>query len=75
MKHLSDTQAEVFPRLSLDERVNAWRRARDWARAAYEWWYRAPFEDRRSAYAVYVAAEEQEAAAAEHLRLGTAAVA
>jgi hypothetical protein len=55
-----------------DEPEFVWRVARDRAVTAYRWWSRAPVEHRRAAYAVYLAAEEQEAAAAEHLRIGTA---
>ena len=50
----------------------AWRVARDRAVTAYRYWSRAPVEDRRLAYAAYFAAEEQEATAAEDLRLATA---
>jgi hypothetical protein len=75
MDHSSDPQTEIFYRLPLDERARAWRVARDWAHTAYQWWSRAPVKERQAAYAVYLAAEDQEAAAAEHLRLGTAAAA
>jgi hypothetical protein len=54
------------PREDLDM---VWRVARQTALMAYRDWCQAPYEQRRTAYAVYRAAEEQEAAAAEHMRL------
>jgi hypothetical protein len=41
----------------------AWREARERAASAYEAWCRTSIEERRNAYAVYLAAVDQEAAA------------
>jgi len=49
-----------------------WRTARDSARTAYRRWSEAPRGQHRVAYAAYLAAEEQEAAAAGHLWRATA---
>jgi hypothetical protein len=72
MNHPTNTQPDAVLPVSIDEPVRAWRAARDRSLMAYRWWSQASAEDRRAAYAVYLAAEDQEAAAAEHLRLGTA---
>jgi hypothetical protein len=54
---------------------NAWADARDDAHDAYRDWCDAPRGERSDAYAVYRAAEEREAVAAELLSDGVAAVA
>jgi hypothetical protein len=69
MRPLTNTHTDVEVPDPCDDPAYVWRRARDRAFVAYQWWSRAPVKHRRAAYAVYVAAEEQEAAAAEHLRL------
>jgi hypothetical protein len=48
---------------------HSWRSARDAALIAYRCWTDAEQCDRQDAYLVYIAAEEQEAAAAEHMRI------
>jgi Spy/CpxP family protein refolding chaperone len=53
--------------LSAELRRRAWIHAREEARAAYEVWVEADRPDRAAAFAVYRAAEEREAAAAEVL--------
>lgn len=49
----------------------AWQRARDDAVHAYRAWVDAPPTRRRHAYAVYVAAADREAAAADRLAVCT----
>jgi len=51
--------------LPYEMRRRAWMHAREDARAAYRAWAEAPDADRAVAFAVYRAAEEREAAAAE----------
>jgi hypothetical protein len=51
------------------ERQRAWREARDRALVAYRRWSAAAHEHGRDLYAAYRAAEDQEAAAADHLRV------
>jgi hypothetical protein len=52
-------------------RRRAWQHAREEARAAYRWWIECEEgPERRIAFAVYRAAEEREAAAAEAFGVG-----
>jgi hypothetical protein len=51
------------------DRQHEWRQARDRALAAYRRWSAGAREHGRDLYAAYRAAEDQEAAAAEHLRV------
>ena len=57
--------------LSSELRRRAWQHAREEARAAYRWWIECEEgPERRIAFAVYRAAEEREAAAAEAFGVG-----
>ena len=56
--------------MSAEARRRAWMHAREEAHAAYLAWSQAEEPDRRAAYAVYRAAEEREAAAAEAFGVG-----
>jgi len=50
-------------RRMLEQLRDVWRHARDEAAAAYGAWCSAPVAQRRSAYAVYLAAADRETAA------------
>jgi hypothetical protein len=53
-----------------DERFGAWCDAAADATLAYEAWRAAPTDRRAEAYAVYIAAADREAAAADYLEHG-----
>ena len=55
--------ADGAPPLSRAQLKVAWTRARAEAGDAYAYWCRVPRDERRSAYAVFVAAADREAAA------------
>jgi hypothetical protein len=53
--------------VSFEEAPQAWRAAEDEARLAYRAWCEAKAHERRAAYAVFLAADDRAAAAAEAL--------
>jgi hypothetical protein len=56
--------------MSSELRRRAWMSAREESHAAYRAWSEAEEPDRKLAYAVYLAAEEREAAAADAFGVG-----
>jgi hypothetical protein len=58
---------EARTTMTMDQLREAWMAAREEARVAYRWWCDAASDDRRLAYAVYVAAADREDAAARGL--------
>jgi hypothetical protein len=57
---------ELLPRMR-EELYDAWQAARDQALLAYRIWCAAPSDEQGDAYAAHLAAEDREAAAADHL--------
>jgi hypothetical protein len=58
---------EARTTMNTDQLRQAWMAAREEALAAYRWWCDATTDERRLAYAVYVAAADREDAAARDL--------
>jgi hypothetical protein len=75
MHTTTDTPFPIFGDRPADRRaklLGAWRAACEEAWLSYAHWCSAPASERALAHAVYVAAADREAAAAEHLSRGMA---